>query len=135
MGSSDRSRRKSAHVKPTLGPSRSSAAGKGSGSETGSGSEGGSDPGPGPGPAPSRKLIVVEIEEVNAAMARRIKLGVEVLFLYRPLEVAVVWHQDRLGRVASKHEATVRKHHPPTASITQLSASGQRMRAAFAARQ
>jgi hypothetical protein len=70
---------------------------------------------------------------VNATLAKRVRLGVEVLFLYSPSEVAVVWHQNRLGKVASKHEGAVRKHHPPTASITQLMASGQRMKARFRA--
>lgn len=138
MGSSGRSRHKSAHVKPTLGPSASSGSGResgsGSGAGGGSGAGPGPHPGPGPGPAPPRKFIEVEIEAVNAAMAKRIRLGVEVLFLYLPSEVAVVWQQKRLGKVASKHEAAVRKHHPPAASITQLLASGQRMKAAFRAR-
>ncbi|MHB8837514.1 MAG: hypothetical protein ACYC7F_01020 [Gemmatimonadaceae bacterium] len=71
---------------------------------------------------------------MNVAMAKRIKLGEEVLFLYRSSEVAVVRHQLRLGKVASKHEGTVRKHHPSAASITRLLASGQSMKAAFSAR-
>ena len=136
MGSSDRSRRKSAHVKSKLGPSVPSGSGKGSGSEGGSGSGGGSvgGPAPKPGPGPARKFIEVEIEDVKAAMAKRIKLGVEVLFLYSQSEIAVVWHRERLGKVASKHEGAVREHRPLAASISRLPASGQRMRAKFRAR-
>lgn len=140
MGSSDRSRRKSAHVKSKLGPPVANGSGRGPGSQRSSGSGGGSvggpapKPEPEPGPGPARKFIEVEIEEVKAAMAKRIKLGMEVLFLYGPVEIAVVWHQERLGRVASKHEGAVREHRPLAASITRLPASGQRMRAKFRAR-
>lgn len=139
MGSSDRSRRKSAHVKSKLGPAASNGPGRGSESGTGASSGGsgagpGPHPGPGPGPTPPRKFIAVEIDDVDVSMARRIKLGAEVLFLYRPSVVTVVWHQDRLGKVASKHEDTVREHRPSAATITRLLASGQRMKAAFRAR-
>lgn len=136
MGSSDRSRRKSAHVKSKLGPLAASGSGKGSGSAGDSGSGGGSvgGPVPKPGPGPARKFIEVEIEDVKAAMAKRIRLGVEVLFLYSPSEIAVVWQRERLGKVASKHEGAVREHRPLAASISRLPASGQRMTAKFRAR-
>jgi len=136
MGSSDRPRRKSSHVRPTLGrgPGRGSGTAEGSGAGSGSGAVSAAPPGSGPGPAPRHKFIEIEIDDVNEAKAKSVTLETEVQFLYRPSAITVVWRHDPLGNVALRHEGVVREHHPPTATITHLLTARGRLMAKFRAR-